>query len=55
MRSTVGILCWRRTFSDEANGVNVTATMKKIGIELEWPPREYAYQVAVLGRKKRTL
>jgi len=34
----------------EAQGVNVTATMKLIGIELEWPPREIAYQVVVAGK-----
>lgn len=33
----------------EACGVNVTETMKRIGIELEWPPRDKAYQVAVVG------
>jgi len=33
----------------EACGVNVTATMKKAGIELEWPPKRFAYQVALAG------
>lgn len=33
----------------EATGVNVTATMKSIGIELEWPPRTVTYQVALCG------
>lgn len=33
----------------EACGCNVTATMKTIGIELEWPPRAIAYQVALVG------
>lgn len=33
----------------EAAGVNVTATMKSIGIELEWPPHKYAYQIILLG------
>ena len=33
----------------EAQGVNVTETMRRIGIELEWPPRTTAYQVAVAG------
>ncbi len=33
----------------EACGVNVTATMKLVGIELEWPPKVYAYQVAIMG------
>jgi hypothetical protein len=33
----------------EACGVDVTATMRKVGIELEWPPTIYAYQVALVG------
>jgi len=34
----------------EATGVNVTATMKNAtGIELEWPPVKYVYQVAIVG------
>lgn len=33
----------------EATGVDVTATMKTIGISLEWPPMNYAYQVVLAG------
>ncbi|HUX15510.1 MAG TPA: hypothetical protein VMW52_03505 [Phycisphaerae bacterium] len=33
----------------EAQGVNVTATMKSAGITLEWPPRNVAYQVVLAG------
>jgi len=33
----------------EATGVNVTATMKTLGIELERPPVIMAYQVALAG------
>lgn len=33
----------------EAHGVNITATMKKVGIELEWPPKTKTYQVALAG------
>lgn len=33
----------------EAQGVNVTETMRRAGVILEWPPREYAYQVALCG------
>lgn len=33
----------------EAMGVNVTETMKKVGIELEWPPVNVAYQIAFAG------
>ena len=36
----------------EACGVNVTASMKSVGIDLEWPPVMRAYQVAIAGRKK---
>lgn len=31
----------------EAHGVNVTATMLKLGVELDWPPQTHAYQVAL--------
>ena len=37
----------------EACGVNITATMKKIGIELEWPPVNFTYQVALAGILKK--
>jgi len=33
----------------EALGVDITATMRSIGIELEWPPRIKTYQVALAG------
>lgn len=33
----------------EAHGVNVTATMEQIGIKLEWPPKEFAIQVVLIG------
>ena len=33
----------------EASGVNLTATMRQAGIELEWPPERWAYQVVVAG------
>jgi hypothetical protein len=36
----------------EALGLNVTATMRMIGIDLEWPPREFTYQVALAGAKR---
>jgi hypothetical protein len=43
---------WSKTFGfatmcPEAMGVNVTATMKEIGIQLEWPPKRWAHQVAM--------
>ncbi len=36
----------------EACGVDLTGTMKQIGIRLEWPPVHYAYQIALAGEKK---
>lgn len=40
------------TTCPEAMGVNVTETMKNIGIQLEWPPVNTTYQVALAGIKK---
>ena len=37
----------------EGMGVNVTASMERVGIVLEWPPERTAYQVAVVGYGKR--
>ncbi len=37
----------------EACGCNVTATMATVGIRLEWPPREVAYQVALAGTPRK--
>jgi hypothetical protein len=37
----------------EAQGVNVTETMRRAGVELEWPPRTTTYQVAVVGSPRR--
>jgi hypothetical protein len=36
----------------EAMGVNVTETMKRAGIVLEWPPQVMSCQVALAGVKK---
>lgn len=36
----------------EAMGVNVTATMKNIGIELEWPPKKFTRMIYLIGVKK---
>jgi predicted metal-binding protein len=33
----------------EACGVNITATMERLGVKLEWPPKKWAHQVALLG------
>jgi hypothetical protein len=36
----------------EAQGVNLTETMKNVGIILEWPPEKLAYQIVLSGIKK---
>ena len=36
----------------EAQGVNVTKTMRRVEVELEWPPEKYAYQVVLAGTRK---
>lgn len=36
-------------YRPEACGVDITATMAAIGIEMEWPPKTVAYQVALIG------
>jgi len=33
----------------EGSGVNLTETMKQVGIELEWPPKKYTYQIVLAG------
>lgn len=33
-------------------GINVTETMKELGITLEWPPQKWTYQVAIAGVRK---
>ncbi len=38
---------WTVTRCPEAMGVDVTASMARIGIALEWPPESCTYQVAV--------
>lgn len=40
------------TYCPEAMGVNVTETMRKIGVELEWPPKKIVRKVALIGKKK---
>ena len=39
-------------FCPEANGVNLTATMKNIGVELEWMPQVYSWVIAAVGYAK---
>ncbi len=35
----------------EAEGVNITETMKQVGIELQWPPESKTYQIALASIK----
>ncbi len=44
---------YRVVMCPEASGVNITATMAKVGAKLEWPPVNIAYQVAIAGKPKR--
>lgn len=37
----------------EAAGVNVTATLKAVGIELEWPPEKIVRQVALAYQRRK--
>lgn len=43
---------YKASFCPEAMGVNITATMKNVGIELEWPPQNIVYKVAIIGTRK---
>jgi predicted metal-binding protein len=36
----------------EAQGVNLTETMKNVGIILEWPPEKLTYQIVLAGIRK---
>jgi len=40
---------WMVNCIPEAMGVNVTETMKLLGVELEWPPKKIVRKVALLG------
>ena len=40
---------YRVIICPEAPGVDITSTMKSIGIILEWPPVNYTYQIALAG------
>lgn len=39
-------------YAPEAFGVNVTETMKNIGVELEWPPENIVRKIAFVGKPK---
>lgn len=40
---------WYATDCPEAFGVNVTETMKTLGVILEWPPENIVYKIAIIG------
>ena len=40
---------WHITYCPEAMGVDVTQTMKNIGVKLEWPPKNIVRKVALIG------
>jgi len=40
-------------YCPEGMGVNVTKIMEDFGFHLEWPPRKIAFQVALVGRRKK--
>jgi len=37
----------------EAMGVNVTETMRNIGVNLEWPPEKIVRKIALIGERKK--
>ena len=43
---------WDIVACPEGAGVNITETMKNVGIELEWPPVNYTYQIVLAGIPK---
>lgn len=43
---------WEILWLPEANGVNMTETMQSVGIELEWPPKNWAYKIVLAGVKR---
>ncbi len=40
-------------YCPEGAGIDVTATMASVGINLEWPPVSAAYQVALVGTPRK--
>lgn len=44
---------WTALYIPEAMGVNVTETMRGIGVELEWPPERIVRKVAIIGHEKK--
>jgi hypothetical protein len=48
-RKAHATLKWLIETTPEAFGCDVFETMRLVGIELPWPPREFAYHVALAG------
>jgi len=46
---------WKICDCPEAQGVNLTETMKSLGIELEWPPKTVTYQIVLAGVPMKVL
>ena len=40
-------------FCPVAHGINMTGTMKNIGVELEWMPKKYSWCIAMVGHAQR--
>jgi hypothetical protein len=45
-------LGWHALWIPEAMGVNLTATCRKVGIKLQWPPMDYTYIIVLLVQKE---
>ncbi len=39
-------------FDPEAMGVNVTQTCREVGLKLEWPPKKFVFQVALICKTR---
>jgi len=57
LREKISAFLWKHPHYDivtcpEGAGVNLTETMKKVGIILEWPPVHYTYQIVIAGIPK---
>lgn len=46
---------YKTSYCPEAMGVNVTATMKSLGVILEWPPKNIVRKVAIIGTVKEKI
>ncbi len=55
LSAEVGLFLWKHAGYEvdacpEAGGVNVTETLRRAGVELEWPPRRIVRQVAIAAK-----